>query len=322
MIRALRYLLIAFVFAIGFPGSTLAQTLIPVPDHQAAYYGQNRQLIDRLTKAATDPADGKRLTAFEQLTAQFPLAAVETSRTLIRDSNPEVAKAAASFLAGTLAMADHAKSPSDTGGHAHHPPSAGEELARTALREAVDDSRPEIRTIAASLLATIGDSGGLNQIASSTESGRIKDEDAVSYYALGPAQTNSSYVARYLEKGSVSAQSRAVGYLAKESAHQKYIRDKIFLNVATPDQVRAAAATALSKSDPQFNSYALTVIADPKVPTEIYTAVMSGALTKTPASDEPQIRSLQLSIENFAKERPSVDLSGLKQQLQSKVPKL
>jgi hypothetical protein len=322
MNRTLRSLMTSVALVAGAAGAAPAQTQIPVPDNQASYYGQNRQLIDQLTRAAADPANGRRLVAFEQLTAQFPLAAVETARTLIKDSNLEVAKAAASFLAGTLAMADHAKSPTGSGSGHIHPPSAGEEIARTALREAVDDTRPEIRTIAASLLATIGDSAGLNQIASSTESGRIKEEDAVSYYALGPARTNSSYIARYLEKGSVAAQSRAVSYLAKEPEHQQYIRNKIFLNEGTPSEIRAAAATALSRSDPQFNSYALTVIADPKVPTDVYTAVMSDVIKKTPASDESKIRSVQQSIENFAKERPGVDLGGLKQQLQLKAPKL
>jgi hypothetical protein len=79
------------------------------------------------------------------------------------------------------------------------------------------------------------------------------------------------------------------------------VRDKIFFGNADP-KVRAAAADALSRYDPSFMNYALTVTADPKTPAEVYTSVLKGYAWSAKAQgkfDSVQRTAIDKALTNY-----------------------
>jgi hypothetical protein len=298
----------------------LAPQLLAHPDPaRAAYYHANASSIDELEGMVKDTARpvAQRTTALETLAVRFHDAAVITAIQVVRDPSVEVASAALELLAASIVMSDHRRHDMD-----HLTPlqqflMQQHTETRKALRIALADTRPNVRSIAAVSLASLSDEDALKLLQAGVEKGLYTEDEAVNYFGLADPDVGASYIMPYLQRGPTAMQA-AVGYLGANRQYQALVRDKVFLNLQAPPETRAAAAKVLSQYDSAFSSYALTVTLDPKTPPNVYTEVLDGYLTQSQAKGQinpAQISVLKEALKNYRAIRPGVDLQAIEKRL-------
>lgn len=320
--RPIAISLVAAATIFAGASAALEEALTKHPDpKRAAYYTASESTIDELRAriADTNRPGADRARDLDDLLVRFPDAAITTAAALISDRSLEVAQAAARILADSIVMSDH-----EHGDHAAltvHQKYVLErhEKARAALQTALEDPRPEIRAIAAPSLASLADDRALRTIQEGIGKGIYSEVEAVNYFGLADPDKGAKYMLPYLEQGNASARAAAAGYLGANPTYQPVVRDKIFLNPDVDVQSRTSAAKILSHYDQTFESYALTVTADPNVSPQLYTVVMEGYVDKVEAEgklDPARAEVLKKAVDNFVKEKPSADLKRVQERLE------
>jgi hypothetical protein len=264
----------------------------------------------------------ERLEAFRQLRLRFPHAASEPAIKLLKDKDVNIAAAAARYLAAQVTMMNHATAPLPVpSGHVHGS-DVSDPVARAldALRGALTDPREDVRALASTTLASLGDQASLERLAALYDKGQIKDTEAVHYFTLAASDAGAPYVEKVLSSGSVPAKAEAISYLAPLDGYRTQIRNEYLLNDTSNVELRATAARVLAKSDPDFGTYALTLISDPKLPTPVFKNIVSGVATKANGLDQGRIDALTKTIDRFQAGRPDADLGQLRGQIQSLKP--
>jgi hypothetical protein len=309
----------------AIPGYGQAQNDI-MPSEVKAYYDANTSLISTNKLVAEDitkPA-AERLKAFQTLSVRFPFATLDTAIKLAADSNLDLALEGVNFLSSAVVMMNHGPSMESHDKHAVNDPVA---RALGALRVSMQDRRPEIRDIASASLTSLNDEQSLKWLTRAYEKGVISDTEAVRYMTLAKPSVASPYIAPFLEKGSVEAQTQVISYLGATEQYRKKILDDYLLNPAAQIELRAVAAKTLAKSDPAFGSYATALIGDPKLPAPVYAALVSdinpnlppkvisdifgkAAKSQLKNKDPAKASALNDSVKRYEALRPDVNLEA------------
>jgi hypothetical protein len=281
-------------------GPALAQSApIANPDVRLqSYYRENAAEITRLqgiVENATADED-QRKKALGELAFKFEDAALPLAAKLVNDPAPGLASDAVNLLSNSVVMANH----DDHAGN--HPPdttlspwskyvAAQHELARDALRNGLADPRPDIRATSLRALLTLSDEVALKSVQESARKGELTDAEAVRLCAQAVSNPGRSCVFGYLSEGSPDAKVAAIDVLGSIPTYRPLVRNKIFFNTNADPKTRSAAADVLSRYDPSFMNYALTVTADPKTPPEVYTSALEGFARS--ASSQGKLDSVQ-----------------------------
>ena len=316
--RALLRLLATTSVLIAAPPSIHAQTA-QVPEELRDFYASNAGLLSDLVRTATDTGRpvADRLAAFRRVRLSFSHAALDPALLLVADENAALAVEAARFLAAQITMMNHGAA----SGHDHQAADDPVARAREALRHALSDRRQEVRSIAATTLASMGDQVALERLSEAYQKGQIKDGEAVSYLTLAEAGVGASYVEKVLQNGSVAARSEAISYLAPLPQYRTRIRDQYLLDDKSNTDLRATAARVLAKSDPQFGTYAFTLTSEPNLPIPVFESIVTGVVQQGGAAlDRGRIDALSKTVDRFQAARPGADLDSLKIQLRTLRP--
>ena len=75
-------------------------------------------------------------------------------------------------------------------------------------------------------------------------------------------------------------------YLGASPIYRLLIRDKVFLNPAAEPLSRASAATALSRTDPSFATYALIVALEPNIAAQVFATTIRGYVSQMMAQNK------------------------------------
>jgi hypothetical protein len=261
-------------FQVGF-----ADAQAPLPDDLANFYSENAPFIGSQISIAEDralPAD-RRTNAFDLISVRFPRAALDPAIRLATDTSTEVAADALRFLSAAVVM--HGASPA---ANADDPAAK----AIGALRRAVMDERQQIRGIAAVALSSLNDEPTIAAVKQAYDGGKISESEAIRYMTLARTSVAGKYVADFLENAnaSLNSKSEAIAYLGSSTDYRAKIRDSYLQNSSAPVALRSAAAQVLARSDPAFGSYAAALVADPSLPTPVFTGVVSNISAKLPPS--------------------------------------
>jgi hypothetical protein len=244
--------------------------------------GRIRELRNIIENQGAEIQD--RRAALSQLGLISEDVAVDVAAKLVNDPAQEVALAAVDVLSNATVMAGHGDVPSDHHGVDH--PSfetpwmkyvkAEHEIVRSALRAAARDARPQIALTALKSLVRLSDEVAIKDVTEAASRGEITEAAAVSICAQSASDLGRACVIDFLDHGSLDGKIAAIGVLGSLPSARPVIRNKIFLNSNADPKLRSAAADVLSIYDPSFTSYALTVTADPKIPTEVYASALKG----------------------------------------------
>ena len=284
-----------------------------------SYYRENADEIRRLQKVVEDknaPVD-QRKKALQELAFKFEDVALPLAAGLVSDPAIDLARDAVSLLSNSVVLANHGDqgAASHAGDHQSASVSpwskytaAQHDLARDALRNAMSDSRSDIRAAGLRGLLPLSDEVALKLVQEGAQKGEITDTQAVRLCAQAISNSGRSCVLGYLNDGSSDAKTAAIDVLGSIPTYRPMVRNKIFFNSSGDPKVRAAAATVLSRYDPLFTTYALTVTADPKTPPEVYTSTLEGYARSAAALGKLD------SVQRFAIDKA---LTNYKVQLQS-----
>ena len=327
----IRILVAASMAAVLCNGTAAAtdEALFEHPDpgiHE--FYLKNADEIEALRSRILDPSNGKtRLSTLEQLILKFPYAAEIVARALVQDSTEGVALYAVQLLKGATVMSDHQRihvGKSDLPRVLHMLEQHNK--STSALRLALTDERPRIRSEVASYLASLSDEPALDVIASD-KAGLYSDVEAANIFTLASGEIAKKYLERYIGQGDLEAQRTAITYLGAIPAYQQQIRSKYFLNSDAPTEARVDAARTLSIFDSQFAEYAAPVMANPLVvDPKLYIATLNGYIdVRAQKGDfDPQSAKLMFDVveelqssERFSSDSITRSLSTLSQRLEA-----
>jgi hypothetical protein len=174
-------------------------------------------------------------------------------------------------------------------------------IVRNALRAATKDPRPQISLTALKSLVRLSDEVAINAVPEAVSKGQITEAQAVSICAQSVSDLGRACVLDYLENGSPDGKTAAIGVLGSLPSVRPMIRNKIFLNSNADPKLRSAAADVLAVYDPSFTSYALTVTADPKVPTDVYASTLKSYALSAQLSgklDSAQWATIKEALDN------------------------
>lgn len=291
---------LAVVGSLFAAGPVSAQpTLIANPDVRLqSYYRENAAEIKRLQDIVENAsaAEDQRKKALGELAFKFEDASLPLAAKLVSDPATGLASDAVNLLSNSIVMANH-------GDHTgNHPPdttlspwsnyvTAQHEIARDALRKALTDPRPDIRAISLRGLLSLSDEVALKSVQERAKKGELTDAEAVRLCAQAVSNPGRACVFGYLTDGSSDAKVAAVDVLGSIPSYRPLVRNKIFFNTNADPKTRSAAAEVLSRYDPSFMNYALTVTADPKTPPEVYTSALAGFARS--ASSQGKLDSVQ-----------------------------
>lgn len=307
--------LVALAFGVSclVASPIFAQSAPVNPDPRLeAYYRDNAGEIDRLRASVTDeklPVEQRRK-ALADLAFKYEDAALTLAAKLVNDPATDLARDAVALLSNSVVMADHGDKSAAThsGDHKNEPTAsawsryiaAQHNLAREALRSAIKDSRSDIRAVGLQGLLPLSDETALKFVQERAEKGDFTDAQAVRLCAQALSNAGRSCVLGYLDKGSVEAKTAAVDVLGSIPTYRPMVRDKIFFSTTADPKVRAAAAEALSRYDPSFLNYALSIAIDPKTPREVFKSAVEGFARSSQA--QGKWNSVQkTAIDNAAK---------------------
>lgn len=282
----------------------------PLPE-VAQFYSQNQEKIDSMRAAIKDPASTNRQKVFLALIDEFPEAAEIAARELVQDSDAQLALSAIGFLKQNLVMTGHGQQ-LDHSNMQGVPPRLQyllqkHELSRSALRKAILDSRVEIRNAAVSFLASQSDEETFAGIQTGVSRGLYSDTEAANYFSLGNGSLGQRYLEPYIGKGDAGAQKTAIEYLGFYPKYQDMIKTEYFVNPSAPADLRAEAASTLSKNDPRYPEYAL-VVASPTTDPLVYEASVSGyvnAMSEKGTLDPQSAKILNAKISEFLTAGPA-----------------
>jgi HEAT repeat protein len=312
---------------------SLASGQTAIPADLQRYYDENQEAIKPLIAIIGDkkaPAE-KRLAAFDQLRVGYPRAALDPAIALVNDENVELATTAVTFLSSIVVMMNHGPGLAN----AHHGGDDSIAKAVDALRKAIQDQRQPVREIAAASLASLNDETALKSVQASFAAKKISDVEALQYITLAKPEIGAGYVAGFLDKSSLKAQSQAISYLSSSAEYRGRIK-KYLLNEAAPVEIRAAAAKGLARNDPQFGNYAAALVANSKLPSPVFDNLVSEMGRDVPASDMKnvltnaikaqsekgtpdalRIETLKDSITRYEAVRPELDSAPLQNSLRT-----
>jgi hypothetical protein len=276
-----------------------ADAQVPLPDDLVSLYSENAPFIRSQISIAEDRAQpaGRRIDAFDLISVRFPRAALDPAIRLATDASTEVAADALRFLSAVVVM--HGPSPAAT---------ADDPAAKAigALRRAVTDERQQIREIAAVALSSSNDESTIATLKQAYDGGKISESEAIRYMTLAKTSVAGKYVADFLENGnaSLNSKSEAIAYLGTNSDYRAKIRDSYLQNNSAPVELRSAAAQVLAKSDPAFGSYAAALVADPSLPTPVFTGVVNNLNARLPAAvvQEVLTKAVESQVNNQSKD--------------------
>lgn len=293
------------------------------------FYIQNETKVTKLRNDLLQADQSLRQASFAELIQDFPEAAEVTSRTLVNDENSAIALMAVGFLKQNLVMTNHS--------HTNHvnmedlEPNLKfimekHEASRVALRKAVTDSRVEVRKEAASFLASQSDEVAFAGISEGVAKGLYTQVEAANYFSLGKPVLGQKYLGEFIGKGDLGAQKTAIEYLGFFPKYQDQIKSTYFVNSTAPPELRAEAASTLSKFDPNYPEYALIVLSSDTNPL-FYEASVAGyveALSTKGTLDPKSAGLLDLKIQDFVNksaggtpENIKLDLNNLQEKLKS-----
>jgi hypothetical protein len=321
----------SFATALCSPmGGVRGQTSVP-PELQS-YYEANQAVIKPLIATAENKGSPveERARAFEQLSVGYPRAALDTAIKLAGDENLALAIGATTFLSSVVVMMNHGPT---LDSHDAHGGDQSVTKAVASLRKAALDPRQSVREIAAASLTSLNDEPTLKSIQSSYKEKKISDVEALQYITLATPELGAEYVASFLDKSSVKAQSEAISYLSSSEQYRAKIKNYLF-NEGAPVEIRAAAAKGLARNDPAFGAYAPSLVANSKLPspvfnslvsemsgnlsTEVVKNVLSQAIQAKP--DKYKFDTLMNSITRYESVRPELDTGSLQNSLRKLNP--
>jgi hypothetical protein len=303
-----------------------------VPPELQSYYEANQSVIKPLIATAENVGSPieERLRAFEQLCVGYPRVALDTAIKLSRDQNLALAVGATNFLSSVVVMMNHGPT---LDSHDAHGGDNSIARAVASLREATLDPRQAVREIAAASLTSLNDEPTLKSIQSSYNKKKISDVEALQYITLAKPEIGADYVANFLDKSSVKAQSEAISYLSSNEQYRAKIKNYLF-NEGAPVEIRAAAAKGLARNDPAFGNYAPSLVANSKLPSAVFNSLvseMSGNLSAEVVKnvlsqaiqakpDKYKFDTLMNSITRYESVRPELDTGSLQNSLRKLNP--
>ena len=283
----------------------------PSPE-TAAFYQTNADAVrERLDAISTGSGD-ERAEALELLSIEYPEVAVFEAQRLISDAHPTVAAAAVRIVSSSLVMSQHSMPVKAD---------ASMEFDMMVKKQAVQELRKilhapvsgEAKEVALTTLVSLADRKALEELDNLVGQGRIDQKEAIRLFALSNTDVGAAYVAQYLNVPDPAVRSAAATYLASVPTFMLLIRNKVFLNRTEEAQVRAAAATALAKFDPQYADYVTQVLIDPNLSADLFEASVNGYVDNLRAAgtlDPAGRTALVESLRNYQKARPDVDIQN------------
>jgi hypothetical protein len=269
------------------------------------YLNENSTEISALSKRASNTglAPGQRMAALKSLGLISEDAAIEVAAKLVKDASSEVAQGALSVLDASLVMT------ANGGAHASHDQetpwgkytAAQHEVARTGIRTAASDKRADVRWAAVRSLVRQSDDTAVAMVRESESRHEITQTEAVNLCAQGQSDLFRACILDFLNEGSEEGQKAAIGKLGAIPSSRPMIRSKIFFNNNAAPALRIAAADVLGKFDPKFPQYAVSVMADPATPTDVWSGTMRAFADSADANnqlDAAQRQSILRAIEN------------------------
>lgn len=256
-----------------------------------------QQLIGQVTDENKGGAE--RADALDNLANIDPVRAEQLASDLVQDSALPVALTATRLLADSIVMSNH---PITNQQHLTERQKAlmkRHMKSREALYRALDDTREQVRNIAAKVLTALSDERALKSIESGVKTGLFKDIEAVNYYGLAKAKTGERYMRQYLEKGSVAARQAVIQYLGRNSAYQLAVRTKILLNNKQDPKVRTTAAKILGAYDVKFTSYVDDLVSSTSLPEEVYSEIVKQYLEKKKNISQHKIKSIKQTMDKY-----------------------
>jgi len=287
----------------------LAQNALPPnPDPAlAAYYREHAGDVERLQSTVENKAApmNARQQAFAELSRDYPDSAVVSAAKIITDPSTEIALKATEILANSVVMSGHgtqlvAMAAPMSPIQAYH--KSLHDSSRNALRVALNDPRPEVRTAAVRALVPLSDEAAITVLQQSAKAGHIPDAEAVKYCASLTSDLGRGCLLNFLAEGSPAAKNVAVQYLGSIPTYQPLVRNKIFLSSDTDPGLRAAAADTLGRYDPSFTNYALAVTLDPKTPPQVFASTVRSYVQRASAQgklDFAQRTAITKAVENY-----------------------
>jgi hypothetical protein len=307
-----------------------AQTSVP-PELQSYYDANQAEIKPLITTAenAGSPVE-ERARAFERLIVGYPRASLDTAIKLTGDENLGLAVGATTFLSSVVVMMNHGPT---LDSHDAHGGDQSIAKAIASLRKAALDPRQPVREVAAASLTSLNDETTLKLIQSSYFEKKISDVEALQYITLSRPDLGADYVATFLDKSSVKAQSEAISYLSSNEQYRAKIKNYLF-NEAAPVEIRAAAAKGLARNDPSFGTYAPSLVANSKLPSPVFNSLvseMSGNLSTDVVKnvlsqaiqakpDRYKFDTLMNSITRYESVRPELDTGSLQNSLRKLNP--
>jgi hypothetical protein len=275
------------------------------------YLSDNADQIRRLRNIVEnhDASTEDRKAALSQLGLISEDAGVEVAAKLVNDPSQGMARAAVDVLSNATVMAGHGDAGTDHQAADHQTRespwaqyvNAEHRVVRNALRTASKDPRPEIALSALKSLVRLSDEVAIKAVPEAVSKGQITEVQAVSLCAQSVGDLGRACVLDYLDHGSPDGKTAAIGVLGSLPSVRPMIRNKIFLNSNADPKLRSAAADVLAVYDPSFTSYALTVTADPKVPSDVYASTLKSYARSAQLSgklDSAQWATIKEALDN------------------------
>lgn len=192
-----------------------------------------------------------RLAALDELRRTDIDAYVEALADLVSDGDELLAAEATNRLVNIVTMMGMHSG----GDHSHHDMSIVDRVV-AVLRPLVVHPNAAVRDAAAIYLIGRDDPEALSSVTEAAASGRIPDEEALTYFMVGRTEDAMAEVRRYAESEDTTQAARAVEYLSADTEQQTYVRDAILTNTEVDLEVRATALESLSIYDERFSTYA------------------------------------------------------------------
>ena len=123
------------------------------------------------------------------------------------------------------------------------------------LRSHTLHPNPKLREAIVPYLFNIGDEATFEAIRTAEESGKIPNEEALSYFISAPPEVGNIELRRYAEGDSDDLANRAIQVLSSDISQQDYVRDQFLVNPKADNERRGYALGGLAAYDDNFASY-------------------------------------------------------------------
>ena len=184
---------------------------------------------------------------------------------------------------------------------------AREQRIRNVLRNLLDDTRNSVRLEAYRTLVGSGDTIAIKKLTDSLASGAIavvSVEDALQLLDVAGGIHHLALVRRFLEDDRASVKALAVEILASDPKSRPRIVELV-TDRTTNSAVRLAGLSALSREDPRFEEYAISIVeADPEE-SRIRSAAMKAIVGRLNYGNIPEGDQIRFAnaLERIASER-------------------